>query len=151
MLSLLLRAPSVALAARRYLQNYYNPMLEAYHKGDLDTALNYFLDGLMSRKGALEQLPHDIKRMMSENSATIGEVEAKLPIFGKAEAGRIAAPTLLINGSDGTMIFRAINKQLAKSIPNSQIALIPSSSHFPHFENSSSFNKNVLDFLRGPE
>jgi non-heme chloroperoxidase len=146
-LSLLLRSPSTALAARNYIRQYYNPLLEAYRKGDLDTALGYFLDGLMNKTGSLRQLPEQVQSMLKENAITIGEIEARLPSFTKRDAGQIISPTLLINGAKGTKIFRAINERLAKSVPNSELAIIPESSHFPHFENAESFNAKVLEFL----
>lgn len=149
MFSFLLRSPSVALAAGKYIRQYYNPLLRAYDSGDLDTALNYFLDGLMNRKGALTQLPQSVQVMVKENATTIGEVEAKLPSFTTKDAQRISSPTLLINGSDGTKIFRAINERLAKSIPKSELATIPKSSHFPHLENSEAFNRKVMEFFTG--
>ena len=146
-LSLLFRSPSVALAARTYIKNYYDPMLEAYHRGDMNKALQYFLDGLMNTNNALEKLPDRVRRMVSENAMTIGEVEANLPPFTKREASRIDAATLLINGANGSKIFLAINQELAKAIPNSEHVLIPDSSHFPHFENPDKFNERVLQFL----
>ena len=146
-MSLLFRSPSTALAARSYIRKYYNPMLEAYHKADLDTALGYFLDGLMNKTGALGQLPKDVQSMMRENAKTIGEVEATLPRFTKKEAKQISCPTLLINGANGTTIFRAINEQLNKSISKSELAIILESSHFPHLENAQEFNTKVLEFL----
>src|SRR5215472_5119108 len=132
MLSLLFRSPSVAVAAGRYLRRYYNPLLDAYHKGDLDSALRLFLDGLMNRTGAFEQLPGTIRSMVKENANTIGEVEARLPQFTKRDAAQISAPTLLINGAEGTKIFLAINRELMKSIPHSEHVSIPRASHFPH-------------------
>lgn len=147
MLSFLLRSPSTALAARRYLRNYYDPMLRAYRANDFDTALNLFLDGLMNQAAALEKLPESIQTMVKENAGTIGEVEAKLPRFIKHDANRIKAPTLLINGANGTKIFQSINKKLAEAIPRNRLTMIPRSSHFPHFENPDGFNAEVLDFL----
>ncbi|MBO0887598.1 alpha/beta hydrolase [Candidatus Bathyarchaeota archaeon] len=147
MFSFLLRSPRVALAAGRYIRRYYNPLLEAYHKGDLDGSLGYFLDGFMNKTGALGQLPENIQTMLKQNAATIGEVEAKLPPFKKNDARRISVPTLLINGSNGSEIFAAINRQLAKSIRNVEHTIIPDASHFPHFENPEKFNQVVLQFL----
>lgn len=147
MLSLLFKSPSVALAAGRYLRRYYNPMLEAYHKGDLDNALRLFLDGLMNKENALAQLTPEAQTMMRENALTIGEVEAKLPIFTSDDARRISAPTLLINGANGTKIFLAINQKLAGSIPKNELIAIAESSHFPHVENPNAFNQKVMDFL----
>jgi pimeloyl-ACP methyl ester carboxylesterase len=148
MLSLLIRAPSTAFAAGTYIRRYYNPLLKAYRKGDLETALEYFLDGLMNQTGALKQLPEAVQAMLRENAKTIGEVEAKLPSFTKQDARRISAPTLLVNGENGTRIFRAINRALAEFIPKNELVAIPKASHFPHFENPESFNEIVLEFLK---
>ncbi len=147
MLSLLLRSPSTALAAGSYIRRYYNPMLEAYRKGDLDLALKYFLDGIMNKPGVLDQLPGNVQSMLKDNALTIGEVETKLPAFTMKDTSKISAPTLLMHGANGTKIFRAIVKELAKSIPNSEVVTIPDSSHFPHFENAERFNEKVLEFL----
>jgi len=147
MLSLLFKSPSVALAAGRYLRRYYNPMLEAYHKGDLDNSLRLFLDGLMNKDNAMAQLPDDARTMVKENAQTIGEVEAKLPVFTNDNARRISAPTLLINGANGTKIFLAINKRLAGSIPKSELITVSDSSHFPHVENPNAFNQKLQSFL----
>jgi non-heme chloroperoxidase len=147
MISLLLKSPSVAFAAGRYLRRYYNPLLDAYRRGDLDTALRFFLDGLMNRTDALRQLSEGVQTMVKENAKTIGEVEAKLPPFTEKDAARISAPTLLINGAEGTKIFLAINQELMKSIPGGEHVSIPRSSHFPHFENSDKFNELVFEFL----
>ena len=147
MLSLLFKSPSVALAAGKYLRRYYDPMLEAYHKEDLDNSLRLFLDGLMNKDNALAQLAPEVQTMMRDNVLTIGEVEARLPIFTTHDARRISAPTLLINGANGTKIFLAINKKLASSIPKNELVAIANSSHFPHVENPNAFNQTVVDFL----
>ncbi len=149
--SLLLRSPSVALAARTYIKKYYDPLLEAYHRGDLDKSLEYFLDGLMNSTGALNRLPDNVKKMVGENAKTIGEVEAKLPPFTRNDASKIDVPTLLINGANGSKIFLAINQQLAKAIPKNEHVLIPDSSHFPHFENPDKFNETVLRFFNNSQ
>ena len=147
MFSFLLRSPRVALAAGRYIRRYYNPLLETYHKGDLNASLGYFLDGFMNKTGALGQLPENIQTMLKQNAATIGEVEAKLPPFKENDARRITAPTLLINGSNGSEIFAAVNRRLVKSIRNVEHIIIPDASHFPHFENPQRFNQVVLQYL----
>lgn len=147
MLSLLLHHPSVALAAGSYLRRYYSPLLKAYHNADLDKSLGLFLDGLMNRSNALDTLPDNVQRMVKDNARTIGELDAKLPGFGKTDASRMSMPTLLMHGGNGTKVFRAIVQQLAKVIPNNKLVAIPNSSHFPHFENSLKFNETVLNFL----
>jgi pimeloyl-ACP methyl ester carboxylesterase len=147
LLSLLIRSPSTALAAGSYTRKFYNPMLNAYHRGDLDLALKFFIDGLMNRRGALEQLPEDVRIMLKENSKTIGEVETKYPIFTKEDAARISAPTLLMKGANSPKVLPAIVDILSKSIPNTEVVTLADSTHFPHIENAERFNEKVLEFL----
>lgn len=147
LLSLLIRSPSTALAAASYTRKFYNPMLDAYHEGDLDLALKLFVDGLTNRRGALEQLPEDVRIMLKENSKTIGEVETKLPIFTKGDAGRISAPTLLMKGANSPKVLPAIVDVLSKSMPNTEAVALADSTHFPHFENAERFNEKVMEFL----
>jgi pimeloyl-ACP methyl ester carboxylesterase len=147
MLSLLLRSPSIALAAGTFIRKYQKPLLEAYHKGDLEHALRLFLDGIMNKPGALDQLPREVQTMLKENAQTLGELETKLPSFTEKDARKISSPTLLMYGTSGTKVLRAIIKKLAKSIPNNQLIAIPDSTHFPHFENSERFNEKALGFL----
>lgn len=147
MLSLLLRSPSIALAAGSFIRKYQKPLLEAYHNGDLELALRLFLDGIMNKPGALDQLPGDVQTMLKENARTLGELETKLPVFTGKDARKISSPTLLIYGADGNKVLRAIIQILAKSIPNNQLIPIPDSTHFPHFENPERFNEKALEFL----
>lgn len=147
LLSLFLRSPSTALAAGSFIKEYINPMLEAYHRGDLDLAIRFFADGFMGKKGALDQLPEDVRTMLKENSKTIGETETKLPIFTKKDAGRISAETLLMRGANSPKVLQAIVTELSKSMPKSEVVTIPDSGHFPHFEKAELFNEKVLGFL----
>ncbi|MBI3022768.1 MAG: alpha/beta hydrolase [Thaumarchaeota archaeon] len=147
LLSLLIRSPSTALSAGSFTRKFINPMLDAYHRGDLDLAIRLFADGFVGRKRALENLPQNVRDMLKENSKTIGEVETKLPIFVKKDAGRISAETLLVKGANGPKVLHAIVRELSKSMPNSEVVTIPDSGHFPHFEKAELFNEKVLEFL----
>lgn len=147
LLSLFLRSPSTALSAGKFIREYVNPMQEAYHRGDLDLAIRLFADGFMGKRGALDQLPEEMRTMLKENSKTIGETETKLPIFTKTDAGRISAETLLMRGANSPKVLQAIVWELSRSMPNSEVVTIPDSGHFPHFEKAELFNEKVLEFL----
>jgi len=147
MLSFLFRSPSVALAAGRFTSKYYNPAREAYRRGDLDAGLKFFVDGIMNRDGALEQVPEDVRGMLKDNAKTLGELETPLPVFTRKDASRISAQTLLMKGVNSNRILPAVVTELSKSIPNNEVAAIPAASHFPHFENAHAFNDKVMEFL----
>jgi len=85
--------------------------------------------------------------MVKENERTVGELTAEVPVFGREEASKISASTLLIHGTESPAVLHAIVDRLGKAIPKSEISTIPGAAHFPHFEKPQEFNQLVLGFL----
>jgi pimeloyl-ACP methyl ester carboxylesterase len=139
--------PSTAISAAKFQRSSLDPSLNAFRHGDFDAALRFNLDGIMNRHGALEQLPEPVRKMTKENERTVGELMAEVPMFGREEASKITAPTLLIHGTESPMVLHTILDRLGKAIPNSEVAVISEAAHFPHFERPQEFNKLVLGFL----
>jgi len=147
-LSLLLRSPSTALSAAKFTTGSLNPSLDAFRRGEYDTALRLNLDGIMNRKSAFEQFPESVRAMMKENEKTVGELGTRFPEFTKSDAVRISSPTLLINGSESPKFFHSIVDELAGAIPHSEVTRIPGSAHFPHLEKPVEFNTRLLTFIQ---
>jgi pimeloyl-ACP methyl ester carboxylesterase len=146
-LGLLFTHPSIALSAASFQRGSLDPSLKAFQQGDFDGALRFNLDGIMNRHGVFETLPEDMRTMVKENEKTVGELVAEVPVFGKTEASKISAPTLLIHGTDSPKVLHAIVDRLGKAIPNSEVAVISGAAHFPHLEKPREFNELVLGFL----
>ena len=146
-LGLLFTHPSIALSAARFQRGSLDPCLKAFQQGDFDGALRFNLDGIMNRQGSFDTLPEDTRTMVKENEKTVGELMADVPLFGKAEASKISAPTLLVHGTDSPKVLHAIVDRLGKAILNSEIAVISGAAHFPHFEKPQEFNELLLGFL----
>jgi pimeloyl-ACP methyl ester carboxylesterase len=145
--SLLIRHPDAALSATRFVVDTLVPVLEEYHRGDLNGALNTFLDGIQSRKGALGQFPEFAQTMMMENAKTLGELEARPPIFNENDPRTISAPTLLVKGTTDPEFMRETVDLMSEIIPHGEVLAIPNSGHFPYLENAGFFNQKVLEFL----
>jgi non-heme chloroperoxidase len=146
MLSLLLRSPSVALSARRFQSGALAPGLKALDSGHGDEAIQLTVDGLQNRQGAFASMPDSAKKMMLDNARTLAEQRTKLPPF-KANAGKISCRTLVINGGESALWLRRIGELVGRSVPHCEALTIAGSGHFPHFENPSEFNSNVLSFI----
>ena len=146
-LGLLLANPSIAISAARFQRNSLDPSLKAFRQGDFDAALRYNLDGIMNRHGAFEKFPEPVRTMVKENERTVGELMAEVPVFGREEASKISAPTLLIHGTESPAVLHAIVDRLGKAIPKSEVSTISGAAHFPHFEKPQEFNQLVLGFL----
>jgi pimeloyl-ACP methyl ester carboxylesterase len=146
-LQLLFMHPSTAISAARFQRSSLDPSLNAFRKGDFDAALRFNLDGIMNMHSAFESLPEAVRIMTKENERTVGELMAEVPVFGREEASRISAPTLLIHGTESPTVLHAIINRLGKAIPKSEISIISGAAHFPHLEKSQEFNQLVLGFL----
>jgi non-heme chloroperoxidase len=146
MLSLLIHSPSVALSARRFQSGSLGPSLKALDSGQSEKAVQLNVDGIQNKVGAFSSMPDSPKKMMLDNAKTIAELRTKLPPF-KANAAKISCRTLVINGAESAQWLRRIGELVARSVPNSEALTITGSRHFPHFENPSEFNSNVLKFI----
>jgi len=146
-LGLLFSHPSIAISAARFQRGSLEPSLKAFRQGDFDAALRLNLDGIMNRHGAFEELPEPVRVMTKENERTVGELMAEVPVFGREEASRISAPTLLIHGTESPTVLHAIVDRLGRIIPNSEVVTVSGAAHFPHFEKPDAFNELMLGFL----
>jgi pimeloyl-ACP methyl ester carboxylesterase len=69
--------------------------------------------------------------------------EPDIPI---EDLGRISAPTLVLVGDDDFMTLEH-TVELYRAIPNSELAVVPGTSHAHFMEKPSLINRIVLDFL----
>ena len=147
-LLLLLRSPSVALSAARYVRKGNNPSFKALERGDLLTAVKHNLDAIEDKNGVLDSLPAKTRAMMIDNARTVGELRTRFPVFTREDARRMRTPSLLINGESSALLRRRIGEILAGSIPNAESAKIAGAGHFPHLDKAEAFNASVLGFLQ---
>ena len=146
-LGLLFRSPSVALSGRRFQTKSLGPSLQALERGEPERAVELNVDGVQDKEGAFRALPDETRKMMLDNARTVAELKTPFPKFTEREAGRITAPTLVLNGEDSALYLRKIGELAAKAVPGARRTLVPQSRHFPHFENPEFFNSTVLGFL----
>ncbi len=145
--SLLLRKPSVALAARNFLNDSLNPALKALDQGLNERAVELLIGGLQGNPDAYSKFSEQIKSMLLANAGTIREIATKIPKFTAKEAQTIQTPTMLISGENTHKTLEAMAEELSKNIPKIQVTKISNSAHFPHFENPQETNSAITKFL----
>lgn len=149
LLSLLLRAPSTALAIMRFGAGAIGPAESAFRRGDDAKAVELIGRGILG-PAYFERLSKDRFAQVWENRAAdraqiLGH---EFPKLDAAEIGRLALPTLLIGGSDSPDIFGKINEALATLIPNAELHRLSGASHLVHEDAPEAANALLLDFLR---
>ena len=78
--------------------------------------------------------------------AKFKEMVATQPTISVEQLGGITASTLVVVGDDD-MITLEHTGSLFRAIPNSQLAVVPGTSHFVVMEKPELVNRIVLDFL----
>lgn len=67
--------------------------------------------------------------------------------FTKDQLRAIQAPTLVADGDHDEVIVLDQIQEMAKLIPNAQLAVFPDTSHFALWQDPEDFNKALIDFL----
>ncbi len=77
------------------------------------------------------------------------EVEARWPEPSAAERlAEVAAPTLIVVGSEDVEDIHAMAEHLAARIPGARLAKVEGAGHLPSLERPDELNRLLLDFLR---
>jgi len=133
-LGLLLRSPSVALSGRRFQTKSLGPSLKALDTGQVEKAVEFNVDGVQDSEGAFRRLSEGARKMMLDNAKTIAELRTTFPRFTAKEAGKISAPTMVVNGQESALWLRRIGELTAKAVPRARRVTVPGARHFPHME-----------------
>ena len=148
---LLATTPEGTALLQDFGDNVYGPSKAAFQIGDDEEGVRRFIDGVMGRERAFDNLPANFRANMMENARTLrrGRLDpspSPSPSFSCEDASKISTPTLLLHGEYSPRMFIAINDILEPCLPNVERAIIPSS-HSLEMENPTAFNETVLGFL----
>ncbi len=148
-LAFFLRNPSTAIAMIRIANKGLIPAQKAIRRGDRKEAVRMFVNAAQGREDGFEQLPDPVRSLLMDNGESLrAEADPTLmPRFGREDATRISAPTLLVKNELSPKIVHRIVDILAETIPNNEVVNFQGGSHLLHLENPKEFNERVLDFL----
>ncbi len=148
-LALFLTSPSTAIALIRLANKSFIPGQKAIRRGDTKEAVRIFVNGVVGREDGFDQLPDAVRLMMMDNAESLrGETDpTTLPRFGREDASRISAPTLLMKGELSPKILIRIVDILAETLPNNEVVTIQGASHTFPWQKLEEFNSRALEFL----
>jgi non-heme chloroperoxidase len=141
---------SIALE-RKFARDTIEPAREFLQKGEFESALSVFLDGISGIRGLYHRLKAPLRTIMLDNARTaLPEIEItpERDPFGCLDAKRIHSSTLLVKGEWSPKILQFVTDELSKCIPKSKVVTIQKSSHGVIWDNPQLFNESVLRFLK---
>jgi pimeloyl-ACP methyl ester carboxylesterase len=122
-------------------------------RGDAEAAIRAFVD-LIMKPGAYRFMPASTREMLDDNLPEL-RLEAAAPAgdppFSCEDAGRVAAPVLLLTGDSSPAFFKAISERLAECLPTVDAVTVPGAAHAVHAQQPARFNELVVEFLEKHE
>ena len=122
--------------------------------GQTDAAMRTFLSALIA-PGAYELMPESARAMLRDNHAEL-LAEARAPLPGTAppytcgQAGRVSAPTLLVDGDRSAAFLREMTGRIQACLPGAERRTVPGAAHAVHAQQVQAFNALAEAFLQDP-
>jgi pimeloyl-ACP methyl ester carboxylesterase len=119
--------------------------------GDVERAMRSFITAIIG-PGFYELMPATTREMLRQNLPEL-TAEARAPMvtttprYTCADASRIAARTLLVDGGASPPFMREMTRQLAMCLPGVERRTVPGAAHAVHAQQVQGFNTLVQDFL----
>ena len=102
----------------------------------------------------LEPMAVDMYKKIAPDPAHVSVLIEKIkklwltePEYTQKEISSIKAPTLIITSKNEELINEEHTKNIAQTIPNAKLDLIPNSGHFCPVEDPKTVNRLIIDFL----
>ena len=97
---------------------------------------------LQSYKAGFDSIPPEIRKKLSD-------LTSKYPNFTKEQLSQIKVPVLIVAG-DHDVINLEQTITMFRSLPHSQLFIVPGATHFVPIEQSKLINSEVINFLSTP-
>jgi pimeloyl-ACP methyl ester carboxylesterase len=124
----------------------------AYEKGKPEEAAEAIAEVPAGRKRKIADLPEAFKKILTRNA---GEIEALVkgdmfPEVDRAAVKTIEAPVLLMFGGKSAPIFKSIEEELTKALPekNRKLLIFQGGNYGFVMTHAKEFQKEVLEFLK---
>ena len=135
--------------ALRFHRIALNAVQKLSENGEQRLAVRDYVN-IVTGKDAFGDLPIGALLVITQNAHTLGPMLRTFfePMeFDRHRARSIKTPTLVVTGEFSPTVYRAIGRELGRSLTNSELLTLPGASHGLQMENPADFNEAVLEFL----
>jgi pimeloyl-ACP methyl ester carboxylesterase len=152
MLRLLELHPEGRAALARFRESGLDPARAAFERGDIESGVACFFDGIRGEQGAFASLTSlqrsDLLRFGPELRLELtSDFDAYMPPISLDQISTLAAPTLFLTGEKSPPLFHLIIDSLHAALPGSQVKRIPGADHSIHTSASAGYNEAAWAFI----
>lgn len=131
------------------VENTLKPSANAFRNDKNTEGISLFIGGVMGDSLMYSKLPESVKERSAQNIMELRGLAINhsfLPIPSN-DIQNITTPVLILKGERSPLYLTKISDKLYSLLPNSQLFIIPNSSHGLQNSNPEAFNKRVLEFI----
>lgn len=132
-----------------FLAEVWEPAGELVRQGRVEDGVRVFVDGVVE-EGVYDRFPPEVQDLIMDNACEF-KVETSSPDFWTPitckDAERITVPTLLLTGDKSLRWLQLIVDELDRCMPNSEVGIVPETTHEVTSDNPVAYNERVLEFL----
>lgn len=118
-------------------------------RGDLDSAVEQFMDAVNDLAGSFRGLPARVQKIMRENARMLPLLfgATSPPQITCADLGRLAMPVTVACGAASRAFYRIAAEWTVRCIAGARMTTIPHARHLWPIEDPKGFSQVVLDWL----
>jgi pimeloyl-ACP methyl ester carboxylesterase len=117
--------------------------------GNVESAVQLFMDGVNDHNGAFRSLPDSVQQMMLDNARMLPLLfAAPPPQITCEDLSRLAVHVTVARGGETRTFYSVSAECAAQCIPGATSLTIPSARHLWPIENPRAFSRVVLNFLK---
>lgn len=144
--------PDGAAVYKEFMTTLWQPAAEAFQTGDDRGAMRILVDGF-SGTHRFEHLPAEVRETILQNSRFFKALTASadpFPNVSKDKVKKLRIPTLIITGENTLPIYKLVNQELARLLPQAERAVIPKAGMVRHARTRKPSMKPCFSFCQNP-
>ncbi len=121
----------------------------AAEAGDLDRAMQLFIDALNPEDGVFERSPDRVQSLLREGARMLPLFFAgpPPPRITSDDLGKLGLPVTIAVGGDSRAFYKIIAETASRSIPDAELVTVPNARHMLPMQDPATFSRLVLESI----
>ncbi len=121
----------------------------AVSTGDLDRAVQLFIDALNPEDGTFQRAPNRVQSLLREGARMLPLYFAPPPPpnVTSEDLSHLHMPVTIAVGSDSRVFFKVLAETASRCIPDAELITVPNARHMLPVQDPATFSRLVLEFI----
>ncbi len=121
----------------------------AVSTGDLDRAVQLFIDALNPEDGTFQRAPNRVQSLLREGARMLPLLFAPPPPpnVTSEDLSQLHMPVTIAVGIDSRVFFKVLAETASRCIPDAELITVPNARHMLPVQDPATFSRLVLEFI----